>query len=34
MEEHPHESYGEPTLLVNSPRVGLCGYEGPAEPPY
>ena len=30
---HPHEEYG--TLpLVNSPRVGVCGYEGPAEPPY
>ena len=33
-ETHPHESYGEPMLLVNSPRVGMCGYEGPAEPPY
>lgn len=32
--EHPHDEYGEPMLLVNSPRVGLCGYEGPAEPPY
>jgi len=33
--EHPHqENYGEPMVLVNSPRVGLCGYEGPAEPPY
>lgn len=31
---HPHEDYGEPMLLVNSPRVGMCGYEGPAEPPY
>ncbi|MBV9772943.1 MAG: hypothetical protein JO040_03295 [Gemmatimonadetes bacterium] len=31
---HPHEDYGEPMPLVNSPRVGLCGYEGPAEPPY
>jgi hypothetical protein len=30
---HPHEEYG--TLpLVNSPRVGMCGYEGPADPPY
>jgi hypothetical protein len=34
VEGHPHESYGEPTELVNSPRVGLCGYDGPAEPPY
>jgi hypothetical protein len=31
---HPHDNYGEPTPLVNSPRVGLCGYDGPAEPPY
>ena len=33
-EGHPHDQYGEPMALVNSPRVGLCGYEGPAEPPY
>jgi hypothetical protein len=32
--EHPHKEYGEPILLVNSPRLGMCGYEGPAEPPY
>jgi hypothetical protein len=31
---HPHDDYGEPIRLVNSPRLGLCGYEGPAEPPY
>jgi hypothetical protein len=31
---HPHEDYGEPIRLVNSPRLGMCGYEGPAEPPY
>lgn len=31
---HPHDNYGEPMALVNSPRVGMCGYEGPAEPPY
>jgi hypothetical protein len=31
---HPHEEYGEPIELVNSPRLGVCGYEGPAEPPY
>lgn len=31
---HPHEDYGGTVLLVNSPRMGLCGYEGPAEPPY
>lgn len=34
MEEHPHDEYGEPIRLVNSPRLGLCGYTGPAEPPY
>ncbi len=31
---HPHDNYGAPMPLVNSPRVGMCGYEGPAEPPY
>lgn len=31
---HPHEEYGEPLTLVNSPRLGVCGYDGPAEPPY
>jgi hypothetical protein len=32
---HPHEdNYGPPIPLVNSPRVGMCAYEGPAEPPY
>ncbi len=34
VEEHPHENYGEPMPLFNSPRTGMCGYEGPAEPPY
>jgi hypothetical protein len=32
--EHPHGNYGEPIELYNSPRMGVCGYEGPAEPPY
>lgn len=31
---HPHEGYGEPVPVVNSPRMGVCGYTGPAEPPY
>ncbi|MBD1855962.1 MULTISPECIES: hypothetical protein [Leptolyngbya] len=31
---HPHHNYGEPTELVNSPRMGMCGYDGPADPPY
>lgn len=31
---HPHDAYGAPMPLVNSPRTGMCGYEGPAEPPY
>lgn len=31
---HPHENYGEPVALFNSPRMGVCGYEGPAKPPY
>jgi hypothetical protein len=34
VEGHPHENYGEPVPVVNSPRFGMCGYEGPAEPPY
>jgi len=33
-DEHSHEGYGEPMPLVNSPRVGMCGYIGPALPPY
>lgn len=33
-ENHPHDEYGEPIPLVNSPRLGMCGYDGPAEPPY
>lgn len=33
-QSHPHDDYGEPMPLVNSPRVGMCGYAGPAEPPY
>ncbi len=33
-ETHPHDNYGEPVPLVNSPRLGMCGYDGPAEPPY
>jgi hypothetical protein len=31
---HPHDNYGEPIELMNSPRMGMCGYEGPATPPY
>ena len=34
VEDHPHDDYGPPGPLWNSPRVGLCGYDGPAEPPY
>ncbi|OLP16393.1 hypothetical protein BST81_21640 [Leptolyngbya sp. 'hensonii'] len=33
-QDHPHDDYGEPIPLVNSPRMGMCGYGGPAEPPY
>lgn len=33
-EDHPHEDYDGVVPLVNSPRMGLCGYEGPADPPY
>jgi hypothetical protein len=34
VEEHPHDNYGEPMPLFNSPRTGMCSYDGPAEPPY
>ena len=34
LEEHPHDEYGEPFPIVNSPRLGMCGYTGPADPPY
>jgi hypothetical protein len=33
VEGYPHDNYGEPMPLVNSPRLGMCGYTGPAEPP-
>jgi hypothetical protein len=29
-----HDNYGEPVKLFNSPRMGVCGYEGSAKPPY
>ncbi len=32
--DHPHDEYGDPIALVNSPRLGMCGYDGPAESPY
>ncbi|OGG43932.1 MAG: hypothetical protein A3F84_18925 [Candidatus Handelsmanbacteria bacterium RIFCSPLOWO2_12_FULL_64_10] len=31
---HDHREYGKPLKVVNSPRIGLCGYTGPAKPPY
>lgn len=34
VENHPHDTYGEPVGVYNSPRMGMCGYDGPAEPPY
>jgi hypothetical protein len=33
-ETHPHDNYGEPIPAMDSPRLGMCGYDGPAEPPY
>jgi|YNPNPStandDraft_1061719.scaffolds.fasta_scaffold49076_2 hypothetical protein len=35
-DEHAQEHEHEDMLLalVNSPRTGMCGYSGPAEPPY
>ena len=29
-----HKKYGEPYPIVNSPRMGICNYHGPAIPPY
>ena len=34
MEENGHNDYGGPMPIVNSPRMGVCGYAGPAKPPY
>ena len=34
VKRHPHDNYGELIPIVNSPRLGMCGYDGPAEPPY
>lgn len=31
---HPHHDYESPVKLANSPRFGMCGYEGPSEAPY
>ncbi|MCI5150599.1 MAG: hypothetical protein D3916_14645 [Candidatus Electrothrix sp. MAN1_4] len=36
-DEHAKDKeYADDMLMpiVNSPRTGICGYEGPAEPPY
>lgn len=30
---HTHSNYGF-IGLVNSPRLGMCGYTGPSDPPY
>ncbi|WP_395141521.1 hypothetical protein [Armatimonas sp.] len=34
LEPHGHMTDYSPVLLVNSPRLGMCGYDGPANPPY
>lgn len=34
VDKYSDEDYSEPFELVNSPRTGVCGYVGPAEPPY
>ena len=31
---HDHTEYGPARKIVNSPRLGMCGYTGPAKPPY
>ncbi|MGC9399806.1 MAG: hypothetical protein ACP5HM_11795 [Anaerolineae bacterium] len=33
-EHRMHDDYGPPMEIVNSPRLGMCAYSGPAEPPY
>lgn len=33
-DEHGHTEDYAPGELVNSPRLGMCGYDGPATPPY
>lgn len=33
-EQDEHREFADPVKLVNSPRTGVCGYTGPAEPPY
>lgn len=32
MKTHPSDHEAVP--IVNSPRIGVCGYTGPADPPY
>jgi len=34
LKNHSCEDYGGPIEIINSPRLGMCGYTGPAEPPY
>lgn len=34
LSKHIHDEYGGPLPLINSPWLGMCGYDGPAEPPY
>lgn len=33
-DEDEHTEFGGVGKLYNSPRMGMCGYDGPAEPPY
>jgi len=32
--KHRHGDWDRPSPLVNSPRLGMCGYDGPADEPY
>jgi hypothetical protein len=34
LKQHEHQDNYDPVQLVNSPRLGMCGYDGPAEAPY
>jgi hypothetical protein len=33
-DDNPHKDEFDASPLYNSPRMGMCGYDGPAEPPY
>ncbi len=34
LDNYPDDAEYNTVEIVNSPRMGICGYDGPAEPPY